>query len=190
MCEGEKGNPGSGQASGVVATDDTITGDGTSGDPLKVASPFTADEKTKLAAIADNAAAYSGETLFGAVDPVAADGANKDTWWNTTAVPATLWKKAAGAWTKMLTLPAAGGVVVVDHDNFVGWSDDRVIADADFDTAVDFDSDTAVLGAQATAAYIWFGRRESLDDPTSLIIGANPADQLGFYQKLAGTVTR
>ena len=135
-------------------------------------------------------AAYSGETLFGAVDPVASDGADKDTWWNTTASPATLWKKAAGAWTKMLTLPAAGGVVVVDHDNYVGWSDDRVIADADFDTAVDFDTDTTTLGAQTTAAYIWFGRRESLDDPTSLIIGANPADQLGFYQKLAGTVTR
>ena len=53
-----------------------------------------------------------GETLFGAVDPVAADGKDGDTWWNTVA--GTVWKKAAGAWTKEYTFPS-GAVDPGDH---------------------------------------------------------------------------
>ena len=68
---------------------------------------MTGTDKTAL-----DAATYSGETLFGAVDPVAADGNNKDTWINTA--DGTIWKKAAGAWTEEYTFPS-GTTPVGDH---------------------------------------------------------------------------
>lgn len=61
------GDGGSGGLS-TVATDSTITGDGSSGSPLSVASPFTAAEKTKLGGLtgANNyvtSGSVSGTTL-------------------------------------------------------------------------------------------------------------------------------
>ena len=59
---GEKGEKGNSGDSGIdsVATDATLTGDGTAGDPLKVVTPFTASEKNKL----DNLVS-GGEALHG-----------------------------------------------------------------------------------------------------------------------------
>ena len=53
VAKGEKGDTGSGLSS--VSSDATLTGDGTSGDPLGVANPFTSDDETKLDGIAANA---------------------------------------------------------------------------------------------------------------------------------------
>ena len=51
--------PGTGSGSGLsaVSSDGTLTGDGTSGDPLKVANPFEAADETKLDGIAAGAEA-------------------------------------------------------------------------------------------------------------------------------------
>ena len=46
----------------AVSTDSTITGDGTSGDPLSVANPFTDTDETKLDGIEDNATADQSAT--------------------------------------------------------------------------------------------------------------------------------
>ena len=67
---------------------------------------MSAADKTVL----DNA---GGLMRFGIVDPVATDGNNRDTWWNTT--DGTLWTKAAGAWTKQFTLPSGTSPDPGDH---------------------------------------------------------------------------
>ena len=90
--------PGVGGADGADGTDGTDGTDGAAG-----------------AAGADGAPGADGsgaETLFGAVDPVAADGNDNDTWINTA--DGTIWKKAAGAWTKEYTFPS-GTPVPGDH---------------------------------------------------------------------------
>ena len=54
VVRGEKGDPGTGGGGGglsTVATDATLDGDGSSSDPLTVATPFTTDEKTKLGSL-------------------------------------------------------------------------------------------------------------------------------------------
>ena len=51
----------SGSGLSAVTSDGTLTGTGTSADALKVAEPYTAVERTKLAGIADNATANVGD---------------------------------------------------------------------------------------------------------------------------------
>ena len=63
VVRGEAGPGGGGPGGGgldEVSTDATLTGDGTAGDPLMVASPFTAAEKAKLAGVGAGANANVG----------------------------------------------------------------------------------------------------------------------------------
>ena len=52
---------GGGSGLSAVTSDVTLTGTGTSTDALKVAEPYTAGERNKLAGIADNATANTGD---------------------------------------------------------------------------------------------------------------------------------
>ena len=75
------------------------------------------------------------------------------------------------------------------HDNFFGWSADRVIAADDFPLAMQSDTASGVLPAQADDAYLWFGRLASLPDPTTLEYSSNPnSNQINSYQKLPDAV--
>ena len=62
--QGERGQTGSPGSGSTVASDATLTGTGEPSDPLKVAEPYTAAERTKLATVQDNAAP---NRTFGAI---------------------------------------------------------------------------------------------------------------------------
>ena len=56
----------------TVTSDDTLTGDGSSGTPLSVTTPMTADEKTKLAGLAANRQLPAGGTRYQILEKTAA----------------------------------------------------------------------------------------------------------------------
>ena len=82
------------------AADKTKLDSITAGANPNVGVTFSAADKTVL----DNA---GGLMRFGTVDPVTADGNDRDVWINT--MDGTLWTKAGGAWTNQYTFPSGGG---------------------------------------------------------------------------------
>ena len=82
------------------------------------------------------AGTIDGTTLFLGQDPVSADGVNGDTAVNTAA--GSFWKKAANAWTKHYTVPAAAAGTTDGTVLFLGQdpvSTDGVNGDAAVNTA-------------------------------------------------------
>ena len=143
---------------------------------------FTTAEKAKLAGIAAGAAAYSGEVLFGAADPVAADGNDKDIRINTT--DGTVWKKAAGAWTEQYTFPS-GAVDPGDHTRRAAISEDETLEQAEYDAGTtSMDQDIAIPTWTGNNRYVFLGIPEAEDDMTDI-------QQAGFsvfgnWERVAG----
>ena len=77
------------------------------------------------------------------------------------------------------------------HTRYFGWSADRTIEAADFTAATTSTStsDTGAWPATASAAYPWFAEPESVGYPTGLYRGANPINQIVFFDRQTGTVT-
>ena len=78
--------------------------------------------------------------------------------------------------------------VVGDHTRYFGWSDDRVIATADFAAAVTSSANVGTLPQRSTNGYIWFAVPEAAGYPSSLHLNEGPLDQLGVFVRQAGTV--
>ena len=84
--------------------------------------------------------------------------------------------------------PRTVAPVVGDHTRYFGWSDDRVIATADFGAAGMSSSNVGTLPQRATNGYIWFAVPETAGYPSSLHIDNGPIDQIAVYVQQAGTV--
>ena len=82
----------------------------------------------------------------------------------------------------------AAGALTGQHARYVGWSDDRVIATADFATANSAMDNDLELPARSTNGYIWFAVPEDIGYPTDLHIAGGMRDALGAYERLSGTV--
>ena len=70
----------------------------------------------------------------------------------------------------MFDLAAGGGGATGQHARYVGWSDDRVIATADFAAANSAMTTTSSCRPRATNGYIWFAVPEDIGYPTDLHI--------------------
>ena len=116
------GTPGTGGATDLTIENRTATTldvASSTGDDATVpeasateAGLLVAADKVKLNAVEEDGR-YGGEALFGAVDPVATDGRDRDTWINTA--DGNIWKKAGGAWTNQYTYPSGGTPDPGDH---------------------------------------------------------------------------
>ena len=84
--------------------------------------------------------------------------------------------------------PRTVSPVVGDHTRYFGWSDDRVIATADFGAAGMSSSNVGSLPQRATNGYIWFAVPEAAGYPSSLHVDNGPIDQIAVYVQQAGTV--
>ena len=125
---------------------------------------------------------YGGEMLFGAVDPVATDGRDRDTWINMTSN--TLWKKAAGAWTEQYTFPS-GPAPVGDHTRRAAISTDTTLAQAEYDagttsTTEDITIPTWALGSR----YPFLGVPEDEDDITD--VEQSGISEFNTWERVAG----
>ena len=88
----------------------------------------------------------------------------------------------------MFDLASGGGGVTGLHARYVGWSDDRVIATADFAAAFSAMNNDLELPPRTTNGYIWFAVPEDVGYPTDLHIAGGMRDALGAYERLSGTV--
>ena len=76
-----------------------------------------------------------------------------------------------------------------DHPRYFGWSVDRDIETADFAAANTSQTDTGTWPATAINAYPWVAVPEDQGAPTQLFRGANPINQIQFFDRRpAGTV--
>ena len=78
--------------------------------------------------------------------------------------------------------------VVGDHTRYFGWSDDRVIATADFAGASTSTTNEGTLPTRISDGYIWFGVPEAAGYPAELHLNNGPIDQLPVFVQQAGTV--
>ena len=116
---------------------------------------------------------YGGEMLFGAVDPVATDGLNRDTWLNTT--DHTLWKKAAGAWTEEYSFPTSSSPD--DHTRRIARSADTTLTEGEVTAGASSTTNTVTLPfwGQGVEEYIFVGVPENEADITDVEINSNSA---------------
>ena len=108
-----------------------------------------------------------GELRFGAVDPTAADGNNKDVWINTA--DGTIWKKAAGAWTKQYTFPST---MTGSHTRRIARSTDETLSEAEVTAGMSSTTSTVMLAAwgQGVLEHIFLGVPEDEADITDVEI--------------------
>ena len=238
---GAGGGGGGGGGLAAVSSDATLTGDGTSGDPLSVASPFTAAEKTKLTGVeagaevnvdtdlsigsrgattldvvssaGDNATLPAASTTaaglmtaadktglgnaggqhrFGAVDPVATDGNDKDTWINTA--DGTLWEKAAGAWTKQYTFPAGGSGPAPTHtEQYLAGKATSTFVATDFTGTAGVEyaagEHTATMPTVTGNVFAAVARIATDPDPTYADVNGTGLNQFADFTQQTGTVT-
>ena len=86
---------------------------------------------------------------------------------------------------RVTVLEAAGAVGT--HTRYFGWSDDNVIATADFAAAETSSTNMGTLPARAANGYIWFAVPETEGYPTSIMVGGFPQNIVNYPQQ-AGTV--
>ena len=175
-------------AAGVI--DQAETGDATAWGITKGGTGATTAAAALTALGVEQAGRYGGERLFGAVDPVATDGFDRDTWTNTA--DGTDWKKAGGAWTKVYTFPG-GTVDPGDHTRYFGWKASGAIVTADFTDAETSTTDEGMLPARTMLqgnALVWVAEPEAQGEPTEIYLdGLDPnANQIGIFDRQAGTV--
>ena len=99
------------------------------------------------------------------------------------------------------SIPFGGGsnipVVVVPshpvhpgvHNRYIGWSDTPVVDMATLLAGALFTTDRLTVPARVANGYLWFAVDSLIGYPDSLIRGANPTNQLPFYQRQAGVLT-
>ena len=143
-----------------------------------LAGLMSAADKTVLDGI-EQSGRYGGEIHFGAVDPVAADGLNRDTWINT--VNGTLWKKAAGMWTNEYTFPS-GTPDPGDHTRRIATSADTTLTESEVTVGTSSTSNTVTLPAWGAGVmeYIFVGVPEAENDITNLL--ANGISVFNAYE--------
>ena len=73
------------------------------------------------------------------------------------------------------------------HTRYFGWSDDQVIAPADFAAAATSSTNMGNLPARSANGYIWFAVPETEGYPTSIMVSGFPQDIVNYPQQ-AGTV--
>ena len=142
----------------AVATDATITGDGTSGDPLTVANPFTDDDETKLDAVPapwDSSTTYSDEDQVNLSGKLYISQVDTNTNNNPTTDDGTNWIPAGQS-----TSTGGDGLATVLTDTTLtgdGTSTNRLsvtnpFTDAD-ETTLDNTTADVVLAYSATAQH-------------------------------------
>ena len=133
-----------------------------------------------------------GQHRFGAVDPVATDGNNKDAWVNTA--DGTLWVKAAGAWTKQYTFPAGGSGPAPTHTGqyLAGKATSTFVATDFTGTAgVEYASGehTATMPTVTGNVYAGVARLATDPDPTFADVNGTGLNQFADFTQQTGTVT-
>ena len=145
----------------------------------------TAADKTALG----NA---GGQHRFGAVDPVATDGNDKDTWINTA--DGTIWVKAAGAWTLQYTFPSGGSGPAPTHTDqyLAGKATDTFVA-GDFTGAAGVaytaSSHSATMPTVTGNVFAAVARLATDPDPTYADVNGTGLNQFNDFTQQAGTVT-
>ena len=74
------------------------------------------------------------------------------------------------------------------HNRYIGWSDDIVVTPAELLAGAVFTTDRLTVPERIANGYLWFAVDNAVGYPDSLIRGANPTNQLPFYQRQAGLV--
>ena len=125
-----------------------------------------------------------GELLFGAVDPVAADGIDGDAWLNTTA--GTLWKKASGAWAQQYTI--GSGMSGMHASLYFGTSADDTPTGAELTIAGSMG--TGTIPAYAGSMHLLIARLATEGDITSVIFSddATMTNMVGAFTKFGSTI--
>ena len=78
--------------------------------------------------------------------------------------------------------------VTSGHVRYFGWSDDKVIATADFAAASTSETNKGTLPVRSTDGYIWFAVPEAAGYPGSLHLNEGPLDQLAVFVRQLGLV--
>ena len=146
---------------------------------------LTAADKTVL----DNS---GGQHRFGAVDPVATDGNDKDEWTNTA--DGTLWIKAAGAWTKQYTYPAGGSGPEPTHtEQYLAGKATNTFVATDFTgtAGVEYASGehTATMPTVTGNVYGAVARIATDPDPTYADVNGSGLNEFADFTQQTGTVT-
>ena len=146
---------------------------------------FTDADETAL----DNA---GGQHRFGAVDPVATDGNDKDEWTNTA--DGTLWIKAAGAWTLQYTYPSGGSGPGPTHtEQYLAGKATNTLVAADFTGAAGVayaaGSHTATMPTVTGNVFGAVARLATDPDPTYADVNGTGLNQFVDFTQQAGTVT-
>ena len=129
---------------------------------------------------------YGGEMLFGAVDPVANDGRDRDTWINTA--DNTLWKKAAGAWTEEYTFPSGGGTPDPDdHTRRAAISTDTTLDQAEYDAGTTSTTEDITIPTWPSGTrYPFLGVPEAEDDITDVEQGG--ISEFNTWERVSGVL--
>ena len=170
----------------------TLDVESSTGDDATLPAATTA--LSGLMAAADKTALNNagGQHRFGAVDPVATDGNNKDAWVNTA--DGTLWVKAAGAWTKQYTFPAGGSGPAPTHTGqyLAGKATSTFVATDFTGTAgVEYASGehTATMPTVTGNVYAGVARLATDPDPTFADVNGTGLNQFADFTQQTGTVT-